>query len=480
MIKEFGDFYFFDFEEALKKSKKLYDSGSKEYVGICYYDGDKKETESVNLINLSSSDSFSFIETFTNSNLRIPTFIDTTNLQEHLQEEYIDKIQKLIKQAIIQRSTIQEKLIKKIKSTKLNFSEKLRVYMDTHIGNDTVAQVYRHLSTVLKALDFEVFLDSYSNLEDIKDDYKRIKNIEKFNPHITININRIRNNYLVDNCFNFIWFQDPTLILYDDSPINLRKNDFIFFIGPEIFKALLAKGIDPDKMMHQHVCPDFRIFKTDNKVARKNKIVFIGNDYLSYAEPPCYYKNTPLVDEIAKLFNDGKISKFTLQELYCKYKSVLKRPEHLEVFIYPAVVRQEVVKWICTQEHIDVEIYGSGWDQIEETQSKCKGFIEREEDLIKILNESKYSLVVHGYYSYFLKFFESCACGSIPVVFEDKNSLEKIRHRDMAFTFSSKEELLKRIMEETSQFPVEITKDISLDNMVLKIKKIVLGEAHAK
>ena len=70
------DTYFDTFDEALKVASEQNIFGPYQNLQICYYDGEKRESEYKNLINLPLS---SFVDGLLNLNTRIPTKIISDN-----------------------------------------------------------------------------------------------------------------------------------------------------------------------------------------------------------------------------------------------------------------------------------------------------------------------------------------------------------------------------------------------------------------
>ncbi len=457
---EIEDTYFANFAEALEIAKLQNKFTAYNNLQLCYYDGPEVKNSYPNLINLPKEKiSTRLLELGT----RIPTSFKTKD--NNLISKYIEDFKE-------KKEKEHLKLINKIKDSKLNFNESLRVYISADYGGKVVLKTYQFLYNLFLEQNFKVYFDINDNIT-IMDDFRRAKSLDRVKPHITININRLRNTQLNEDTFNFSWFMDPTLVLFDNSKLQLRKKDYIFYIGDEILNALKNKNVPTKKIIHQFLTPDYKKFYQSKNIIKEEKVIFVGQNYFEVIEPTIGYKNHPVVKELTTLFNENKITKEILKELSLKYSSTIKRPEHIEIFIYPAVVRLETVKWMCSQNLIKAEIYGSGWDNIDELSKYTKGVINSETDLNDIYNTAKYSLVVHSNFMYIPKLFESSACGAIPIVYQGITTLDKFEYQDNVLIFTNKKDFEKTLINKPKKDSSQISNEISTSTIINKIMNIV-------
>ncbi len=454
------DIYFNDFDEALETAKQQNKFTPYNNLQICYYDGEEKITEYKNLISLPKNE---IVKKLFELNTRIPTKINSKDQKEI--EEQIENFK-------IYKEERYQKIVEEVKSLEIDFNQPLRFYISVDYGASVVWKTSELLKKIFENNSFQVCYEINDEIT-VMDDFKRAKSILQFKPHITININRLRNNFLNEKIFNFIWFMDPTLILFDETKITLRKRDFIFYIGQEIYDALLNKGIDKDKIISQYLTPDYTVFYEKKEIKREQKIIFIGNNYFDSFYPTKSYKDHPVVKELREIFNSDNYSNDTTEGLCQKYKSSIARDEHLRTFILPAIVREEIVKWMCTQNIVKAEVYGSGWKDMDYMGEHYKGNIDNTESLVNILNTAKYSLIVHANYIYIPKLFESCACGTIPIVYKSITTLDNFSYNDNVLFFSTKKELDELLNQEPLESPKQISDEISTVDIVMKIEKII-------
>ncbi len=457
------DTYFLDAMSALAVAKEANRFGAYNHLQICYYSGEKIESEYENHIHLPEE---KIVERLLKLNTRVPTkFLG-------VDEEFCLKQFKIL---LEKKAELSSKYIKIIQAEKLNFQEKLRVYIGADYGGKVVLKIYEQLNRSFLKASCEVLYDVNDALT-LMDEYSRVKNIAAFKPHITVNINRVRNEFLGEESFNFVWFQDPTLVLYDESRIRKRERDYFYYLVENFKEALLVKGIEKKKIAKQNFGTNRDAFYEEHGVKRENKVVFIGNNYLEIVSPTLNYKNeTLLLNEISIMFNQKQLSTEKMKELSLEYvkKGLIKSEEHLEMFLFPAIVRIEILKWMCKQDTIAVEIYGGGWSDIEEFKPYCKGYLKDETAIRHICNSAKYSLLAHPEYYYQQRLMEASACGSIPLVYKGANNFEEFYHKDNVLLFDDEASLLHQIGKIPLQPQQQIADDMSYENFIKKMIKTV-------
>ncbi len=463
MLK-YEDCYFSSFDDALlvAEQKNIIDTYGK--LQICYYDGEYVETKIKNLIHLPIN---KICETLLRLNTRIPTKILHPRKNEIIKKiiQYEDRLEKEYRATTLS-----------IKNFVLDFSEKLRVYIAAEYGSRVLLSVYEALTIALQKNNFEVLYEVNDEIT-LMNDFTRVKAIDKFKPHITININRLRNEYLNEETFNFIWFQDATLLLYDKSTLVHRKRDIFLYLEGEYKNALIKKGVPTSKLYYQRFGLDERYFYLKKNILRSNKIIFIGSNYFGlkgslFAE---YAQNSKLINKLKlhcqnNTMTREKLLKFAEEALI---NGEIRSIEHLTVFIYGAVVREEVVKWICSQKEIAVEIYGDGWEGIKEVEPFCKGSIAYGEDIADLYNSAKYCLVVNPQTYYQLRIVEASACGTIPIVYDSHTMTERFEHYEHALVFNDKKSLYKTLNTEPKKPPLKIAEDLRYNNIINLINKII-------
>ncbi|TMP27109.1 hypothetical protein CWB99_16485 [Pseudoalteromonas rubra] len=461
------DIYFETFEEAIVQARKsVWLDKAKSKLQLCFYSTATNLEPDEHFDNLIYLPKSKFTEVLLEKNYRPPQKsigIDD-NVFEGLIREYNLEKTKLIK-----------KYKKCIKEAKLDFSDPLRVYLSVDFRGFVVEKIYYLLSDAFEKKGYRVKLDKNTSVT-MMDDLKRLRRIAEFNPHIMFNINRSRSELLNESTFNFIWFMDPTLCLYDDSKFESRARDFYFYLVDNFKKALLKKHVPTEKISKQTFASDRSNFYIQENITRLNKIVFIGNDYFDVCDPTYKYaNNAELRRKLAFLFNKSQLSLAMLHQLSedLHKDGTLYSPEHLEMFLYPAIVRLEVLKWCAEQSEIPFEIYGKGWDLYPELAPFYKGELKSKDEVRKICNQSKYSLLAHPEYFYQQRLLEASACGSIPVIFEGENNTENYDFREHSLIFKRKSDLKPLLTSTPLKSPAAISEQCSYSKLIEKIDTVI-------
>lgn len=463
MVNQIEDTFFDSYEDALKLAKEAnFLDRFESKLQICYY-GSKTNVETSqqypNLIYLPENN---FVEILIKNHLRPPTKFVSNNKQ---------KYEALLCKYEWQKKAQYELVIEDINKKTLSFDEPLRIYISADYKGKVVLNIYQLLNQAFKDNGYETKFD-INCCVSLMDDFKRVNSIKEFNPHIVININRIRNNIINPNTFNFIWFMDPTICLYDSTELTYRERDVFFYLIDNFKKALIEKKIPNKKLIKQSFKTDKKSFYLLDKVHKKNLITFIGNDYFKACDPTYKYANsTAILKELSDLFNSNELTKDMLALLADKYfkENKITSVEHLEMFIFPAIVRLEILKWAAQLEDIKLEIYGEGWGSYPELEPYYKGSLSSKSELLTTYNRSKYTLLAHPEYYYQQRLLEASACGSIPVIYEGINNTEVFNHRKHSLTFTTKEQLAKLTTSKPELDPKVIAQDYSYDALVKEI-----------
>ena len=276
----------------------------------------------------------------------------------------------------------------------------------------------------------------------------------------------MQNQFLNDNVFNFVWFQDLMPILTNEIDFNLRKRDFIFSLLEDFDKLLYKKGIPKEKLFRQPITTSERLYNNKYNVVRENKIVFIGDSFQGQFENR---KNESLIiKEIQEKLNLNQ--KINFDEIVSTFEIDIN---YLKLVLYPAVLRQEIVFWACKQKLVSVEIYGRGWENINFADNFYKGILPYGEEIAKVYNSAKYSIVISPNSYYQQRLFEMSLCGTIPLIYDDYINNEEFRYKDNAFLFSTYEEMFSCLDKEPKENPELIGKKNTYEKFANKILKII-------
>ncbi|REL26051.1 hypothetical protein DXX93_05340 [Thalassotalea euphylliae] len=471
------DSFFESPQDAQKAAKQQSLIGPYQHLQICYYTGSKIITADENLIHLPSDFAAHLLELGT----RPPTKIVKKNGSVVLlPKPYVQNLKPKTRatsgdicqfsQCIIDKLNEYEQLkeihyqqlLIKVRSNPLDFNEKLRIYIGADYGGKVVLNNYRIIRDAAKAMGYEVLYDENSDVE-LMDDYRRVKTIAQFNPHITFNINRVRNHFLNEATFNVIWFQDHTLVLVDDSKIRLRERDNVYYLTQEINDCLIAKGV---KANRQDFFLNSDVFKERSDVARSNKkIVFVGSSYKSRLEKYSRTNNLKiLTNELLELFKqDWNVTESKLNQLLSSIE--LNEADFLAVpdfhvnelldYFNRDLLLEEIVKHI---DGYELEIYGDGWRDNQLLSPYHKGSVKYGEEISKKYNEAQFSLVPAGGYILQLRVIEAISSGCIPLAFDNRSSARiKPPYYQEAICYFNSPRQLKQQLKKTCYSDKDLT-----------------------
>jgi len=460
------DTYFLSSQEALRvaKQQNRSDDQDQEFLQICYYNGEKIDSDLINLIHLPLN---SLVDDLAQGEYRIPTKINFIGLD--ISAEELESISKNLGIAIEQAQAYRDKLnniyVDRLKNVKLDFSQPLRFYLFGHICTTVMQHVSKSIVDTLIKNGYEVLFHLYEGMED----YSNYKKIFEFNPHVTININFLRNQYISDDVFNFVWIQDPVLYLTDESEVLIRKKDFIFSLI-NTFDELLERKNIPFK--RQGFCINEAIYKLDNSIKREKKIVFIGSSYLSFI-PDDNEQVNQAVKYMITLFHKGV--DFTNEKIAQIADTFKLDKNYLSTRIIPFIVRDISLIDLCQiKSKYKIEIYGSGWEKYEILQPYYKGMLNYGEDIAKVYNSATFAFAPHQSYILQQRTLESTACGAIPIVYDCRKLSNESAYSEAVIYFKTFQDLEKILHKKPPKKDFKrLLRENSYQGFVDKILKVV-------
>ena len=475
------DTYFFNYNDAYNEAKKQNTFGIFNNLQICYYNGEiNEQTPYQNLIPLPIDKICDYMMETPNRMIQNIKFDDNFNEdQQHQIASYIDQLQQI---AAYKKTELGNQYRELIKNQVPDFNEPWRILFLTTRGTTVLQYVAKNLADAFNDLGYNTFISIEENAmqnwggnDSPNNAYFawHLKNIYEYNPHIIFNLDWINNTFLNDSVFNFVWFQDPMPVLYNNEKIVLRERDFIFYLFDEYKNALIDKKVCNTKLVYQTFCTNPKIFFENTSIQREEKIVFLGSDYDYYGyDITCgeYPNLSNMLQDMINLIEQGNLTLETIKELSSKYNIpyVWARNE-----IAGTLVRKEVVKWICKQNILPVEIYGTDdWLKIPEVAPYYKGLLPYGEKMAEVYNSAKYALVAGINSMYQQRLCEISACNTIPLVYHGFTQ-EEFLHFDNIVKFSTYKEMMQCIGKKPKKSPKQISEDISYEKMAIKIIDIV-------
>ena len=417
---KYDDIYFLNTKEALRVATEQNISEESNNLQICYYEGEKIESDLINLIHLPLDTIVSSLE---NGILRLPTRVSSAGFDISLNEWKAMEggFLNLLEEAKKLRSKRNQNYFIKSRTNNPNFNDKLRFYISAHSNTRVMQYSSKNIAQTLEHMGYEVYFDLYHGCED----FNCLKNIAEFNPHATININHVQTDFLNENVFSFTWIQDHWATSYLMENPKLRDRDILFHIIEHYGDMLKRKSI---KSFYQPFCINSKIFKLRDEIKRENKIVFIGSSYKDSYDDIENENKEVICKECYNLYlNNGYIDSKERAKLQAKYS--IKNIDLGHILNY--IDRDLALEYIVNMDlSYDIEVYGYGWDQNKKLDGYFKGPVEYGENLSKIYNSAKYCLVIGGYILQ-QRTFESAASGSIPLVFDSRKGKANLNNKDI-------------------------------------------------
>lgn len=432
------DTYFLNADEALRVASEQNRFGEGNNVlQICYYDGQKIDSQYKNLIYLPIDN---LVDDLAKGTYRIPSKLDFTGLElsTELKAEILNNFYLSIVNAHNYREQYNSYYIETLKSAKLDFNEPLRFYVPANVNTQVMQYVSKNIADVLKSRGYDVLFYLYEGIED--DRCFKIK--AEFNPHVTIGINHLSNKNISEDIFNFIWFQDPMPILHNDEEIHLRDRDYIFSYTEMFTEFLLKKGVNKEQILKQELIPvDPSQFFLDKEVDREDKIIFVGSYYDSLAK----IDGLKEVDKaLWLLLEKGEsISRENIINIFMENGRDVSDKEEFINYIQQGYIRNACVTWMCDNKSKKVEVYGNNWEQSENPNiiNNFHGNVAKDK-LNKLYNSSKYILSASGRAISTQRLGEAVYSGGIPVMYDSRDiSTETQTWDDECLYFKTKEEL---------------------------------------
>lgn len=422
----------FSMDIATQKRQEFYKD-----LQICYYSGEELKKESIpkNCIYVPIDKLFDF---FKSSRLRYPQLINFKGIEldKKSKREIILIFRQALNNAILYKRDLVKKYTDIIKNNKPNFTEPLRIFATGNRHTTALQNVLRNSMNAFKGCDYETLYSIEDNSMESLELCWHLKSFAEFNPHITLSINSFNHEYLNDYIYNIVWFQDYVPVIVDEEiPIELRKRDIVFSLFKDIDILLEKKDIP---FYRQSFCAEESIFYKDEKIVRENKIVFIGHRSHEWQKefPDKLIQEVKVYCEEAKYF-----SKEAANLLGKKYST---SPFYIYALVYPGIMRELSVKWMCKVSPIPVEVYGDDVWKEDPDVKKC--FIKKlsyGEEIRKAYNSAKYVLVAQPKYLRNQRLYEGVASGCTPVVYDCRPYENPPHHEDEILYFKSKSDLRK-------------------------------------
>ncbi len=399
---------------AVALQHNLMDIGHPNISGlqVCYYEGDPIDGAPENLVNISSGD---IVDFFTHTRLRIPVhLVIPPGVAEQDKTRLKDGFKQLRKEVLANRETLAGEYLKKCavqQPPAVESGQPLRIFFPANRMTEVMQYASKGLAEGFKALGHEVRVSIEQNeMEQL--DYQRPKEQYEFNPHLVVKINHLDNQWMHPDLFNMVWWQDPMPELTNGAALPWRQRDLVYVIGKDLGEYAINSGAKDFEF--QPIAVDEALFKPYSDVQREDKIVFAGSSHLSVL--PDHPMMEQILASLQMALESGRSMGPSLcheisEKLDVSFDLVWKRA-------IGHVVRESLVRWICHNPTVKVEVYGYGWEQDPVVAPYFKGEVAHGEELARIYSSAKYALAINITVIGDQRFTEICACGAIPVVYD--------------------------------------------------------------
>jgi len=342
------------------------------------------------------------------------------------------------------------KSIVKIQQKKVDFSSEqpLRVLITACYYTTVMRYALKNMALAFENQGCEVLFlidDPYHTLIGAK----VTDAFEAFSPHITFHINHLNNEYLPEETFNFIWWQDFMNILQKpDRFPKVRDRDFHFAFSDYIFEAVKSKGVE---VTYQEQCADENIYSPpSDETHRREVIAFVGS---AYSQEP---------KDFVKLYGEQ-----ALQEVFQDFEAIFHQPisepqergglvhRYIEIHsqfdaqmlrrLWVYFCRKTIVYALIEQSPYPVELYGYDWHEDPITAPFYKGQIENGKELANLYRSVKYGLSVQPYMVGHQRLAEIKFCGSVPLVYWTPCYYENADYKEEVLAFETLEDLLQQL-----------------------------------
>ena len=383
---------------------------------ICYHLGPSQPEDPVHVISVFPEKELTAY--FVSTRLRLPAMID---FDPHSTEQinHAIKVAHVLDHIPGIRASAMAWFLSVIhqKGPKFGDNEPLRVFIPSSRLTTVMQYCSRDMARAFARKGCQVkFVVEENDLENLSG-YHAIKAQMAFEPHITLNINHVKNLWLHPDVRNIVWWQDQLMQdIMDGKPLVWRENDLVLSIDAFIDRHVSKTR--PRKIMRQNFCVDTEVFFPRVPLEERKKIVFVGGSYMDDAPK----ENEGIKYEIFKLLEE-KIEKGAelSYDLMNRIATEWQQPADCVFSIMQYLIRQKPVTWLCSMADslgYEVEIYGRGWEHNPVVRPFFKGPLPHGPELCNIYNQAKYSLSSTIFSVQTQRLVETAACGCIPVVFD--------------------------------------------------------------
>ncbi|MEO5355234.1 MAG: tetratricopeptide repeat protein [Magnetococcus sp. XQGC-1] len=325
-----------------------------------------------------------------------------------------------------------------------------RVYVPTSRKTTVMQYAARDLAEGFRQQGCSVLFSIESDDRESLDSYHRLREHAAFNPHITVNINNLRNDALHPDLFNVIWWQDRMAVLVAGQPLPWRERDLVYSIDKSL-DGYLQQCAAP-RVERQGFCYDAGIFRDEGRV-RQNKVVVVASSARNYlSRRP---QEGPLLTVLEQMFAEGEpLTDARLEQLAAEH-AYPREDIFWNLWYY--VVRNQSVRWLCAlADQVDVEVYGRYWETDAQVAPFFKGELPPGAAVAAVYNEARYVLVAHQFDLQGHRLVEVAACGAIPIVYDCRYRADPPHWDEQCLWFRTQADLRASLTQTPVKPPVTL------------------------
>lgn len=436
-----ADCLFYDANEAVlvaRQQNRVPVWGRVDGTQLCYYLSDDPRPEVLpNLVHLAPSTA---VEALVESRLRLPTQVVLPRMISAVQaQEFNLAVNDLIGQVQRRRQARMEEAVRAISAlppANINRSGPLRVFAYANRATTVMQYCSRSMLQAFKNLGHEVKLEIESNDREGLSAMHVMMACLEFKPDIVFSVNHRVSHLCPPGSFQAIWWQDQMPPLLAGKPLPWRPLDHSWVVNDcPYVDQLVATGLSRKRIHRQEFCIDSSVFTDRGAEQRMPRVVFVGTAGARHIRPE--YR------EVAQCFAEsvesGRLpSRQDVEDVSSRFGVPSSGAWHDVLY---AVVRDCVVRWLCRQRDVPVEIWGRGWEEYPEVSPFFRGEIAHGPDLASVYRSAKWALNAHSDLINHGRLAECAACGCIPLVYDCRRNALPPYWEDHALYFSNEHEL---------------------------------------
>lgn len=442
-----NDIYFFDENEALKEAQKRnkVKLTFSEGLQLCYYSGEKIESDLKNLIYLPLESIKNF---FLEYSYRFPKELNFNNSvyqhDPHSQKLIVELFDRIYNEI----EAVEQQLL-------LQYSDAVRKYkVDFHqkpwkffilANKETKTQYYflRLVEKKIKEHEDVFLLSEKSDTDELIDEMKTseiYKKLSEYKPHATIFLNYINNQNLNENAINIVMYSS-----FSSEVINrkykVRQNDIVFSQNYMMSHYLDQKNITYEQIPFFVDSDEFK----NNNLERKEKLIYV---FPAYNEGILDSElNKEFLPTLKKYMHTNQLSIDTIEKFADEVGIDF---DYIFTDLIPNLYMYEIIDFLTANDlKYDIEIYGAGWEKIEKVKKYYKGAVKDSTHLVELFNGAKWMISHDIYNKYTENVVKAIMCGCSPIYFNAGFDSEGSK-KDNLYEIDSLEELKQDLLNNTT------------------------------